>query len=95
MAGNDPDEIDPFDQSRNLEEILERYDAWDFLPFVDRIMWLYRVRETLGMIPPEFKLTYEEINGLCILKDEIDKKAAFESWKMSEETRRASSSRSG
>ena len=69
-----------------LQEVLKFYECEDLLPYVDHLMWLSRVKETLGFLP--FKVDYETICCLVILQEEINKKSAYDSQKMKEESER-------
>lgn len=57
------------------------------MPFVSRIFWLVSVKEALGMIPPNFDLSYDEILGLVWYQQEVAKKMGYDSWKMSQESK--------
>lgn len=72
--------IDPI-----LEPFLSFYDAYEYLPFCHRIVWLSSVKEALGYIPSCFKLDYREIVALVILQDEISKRTSHDMRKQANE----------
>jgi hypothetical protein len=67
----DPDEVEG-GQNTQLDDVLNFYDAWDLLYYVNHIIWLSSVKEAVGIIP--FKLDYLDICALVILEDEKHKK---------------------
>lgn len=88
-------ELQEEQENAALNQVLELYNCADFIPFVNRIFWLDSIREALGFIPAWVNLSYMEIRGLVILKDELGKRTAFNSWKMQKESERANANISG
>ena len=67
---------------------MEYYDCGDLLPFISRIFWLNSVREVLGHLPDWINPTYEEVQALVILHDEMNKKQKKDALKMREDSKR-------
>jgi hypothetical protein len=96
MAGLNLDEIEP-PQNLILNEYLKKFKCEDLLDLAGRIMWLFQIKEVLGYIPFDFKLTYDEIRYLIVLKEEQNKKISADTMKSRREAEavRSSSSSSG
>ena len=73
---------------KELEEVLEFYDAYDWMEYANHVMWLSAVQDALGFIP--FELDYFTILALTVLKDEIAKKGAQDSYEMRQKQQGAS-----
>ncbi len=84
----DDEEFDPDDLSagnEQLGDVLTIFDCADLLPLANRVIWLANVKEALGYIPEWFKLTYQEIKLLVILKEENSLKMACDSYQTKRE----------
>lgn len=91
MAGQDPDSEFGEVENPQLTSVLDFYDCDYLLPYVQRILWLSSVKEAVGRIPDDFHLSYDEIEGLVILAEEIHKKTLYDHQRVSSETSRVSS----
>ena len=76
--------------SHQLDAVIEFYNCYDLLPYVNHVFWLAAVKEAMGYIP--FKLDYIDIRCLVILQEEINKKQTKD-MQNSEEEHRATMSR--
>ena len=87
LAGRDlDDEEDVGPTNEMLEELVERFDCYDYLAFAYRLIWLASIREALGYIPDWLHLSYDEMKGLVILHDESAKKMAYDNWQIRQES---------
>jgi hypothetical protein len=68
--------------SEELDELLEKRNCAELMPLVQRILWLGNVKEALGYIPDSFSINYIEIKGLVLLKQEQNRKMAYDSWQL-------------
>jgi hypothetical protein len=82
MSGRDPEELET--PSPRLDEILEKFNCEDLLPFCYRIIHLANVKEVLGMIPKYYGVDEDDIAALIILKDESGKKMSADAKSASE-----------
>jgi hypothetical protein len=71
-----------------LDDVLDFYQCDDLLPLAQRIIWLSSLKEVLGYIPNYIPIDYEELRYLVALHEEQNKKMAYDSYKMNEESKR-------
>lgn len=70
-----------------LDELLEFYDCANWIPFVHRLFWLMSVKEICGNIPADFHVSWEEIRGMTVVREELDKKSRFEIYRSEQQTK--------
>lgn len=87
FSGTDPEDVEGT-PNQLLEDLVEKFECEEYLPFAYRLIWLSSVKEVLGYIPDWFHLSYAEIRGLVILHDESAKKLAHDNWNQKQEAQR-------